>query len=797
MKPTTCPLRHGALSAGLCLGIALAAIGAPNAHAATAPPTATVRVIDDGLTIQLGADQLGVRLLAPGIVHVQHLRAAKAQSPTLVLDHATALPPYQPTPADSSAQTVTLTSERGSVRWDRQHQQLQINDAQHRPLLRIDRAALRAGKLALQHDSHDALYGIGGYNASEDASAGLLRTGTQVATAGKQGHAGAPLVWSSAGYGVLLDADGATFELAPGTIKVSGSAGGRDDYYILIGTPTQIFGALAKLTGRSPLFPKWAMGFTNSQWGIDQTELLQLVDTYRARHIPIDNFTLDFDWKAWGEDHYGEFRWNASKFPDGPSGKLKTKLDRRGVHLTGIMKPRVHLDTVEGRYASAHGFWIADKPASDDYFSHKPVRDIDFDQPAARAWFFNDALKHSFATGIVGWWNDEADDSGDGSQFFNMQRALYDGQRAISNQRVWSINRNFWLGAQRYAYGLWSGDIDTGFASMAAQRVRMLSAINVGALQWGMDGGGFRGGTPTPENYARWIQFGAFTPIFRVHGDFGQKRQPWVYGPTAEKVATAAIRLRYALLPYIYSYEHARRATGVGLVRPLPFAWPHDAHVRNDIASWLFGDWLLVSPVVESGQTSKDIYLPAGRWTDWLSGKAYEGGQTIHLAIDAKGWSDIPLFIRDGAIIPTQPPMDYVGEKPLTQLTVDVFPSAQRSSFDYYDDDGTTYDYEHGAYFSQTLSVQRHADTVRFAIGEPSGSFKPALRFYLLKIHGGAAKRVSGTIPAFDSLDALQRSGGEGWASGRDRYGDVTWLRVAAARAMDLTLEIKPHPKTR
>ncbi|MCS5144002.1 glycoside hydrolase family 31 protein, partial [Klebsiella pneumoniae] len=127
------------------------------------------------------------------------------------------------------------------------------------------------------------------------------------------------------------------------------------------------------------------------------------------------------------------------------------------------------------------------------------------------------------------------------------------------------------------------------------------------AMQWGMDGGGFRGGKPTPENYARWVQFGAFTPIFRVHGDFGQKRQPWVYGPVAEQAATAAIRLRYALIPYIYSYEHSRRTDGVGLVRPLLFDWPHNANVRNDIDSWLFGDWLLVSPVVAQGQTTKDL----------------------------------------------------------------------------------------------------------------------------------------------------------------------------------------------
>jgi alpha-glucosidase len=795
----TKPVRRNRLSAAtacLWLGFALAPTGMIAATSSPPQATSMAHIRNHDMLIDLGATQLSIHFVAPGIVHVQTRRGGEADASTLVIDHDAANPAFEQVRIDDTANEASIATARASIRWDKQHQQLQIDDAQQHRVLQLDLAALQRGALNLQHDPHDALYGIGGYNATENAAAGMLRTGKQRATAGEQGHAGAPFVWSTAGYGVLLDCDGATFALTSGTISISvnDTAHQDPDYYILVGTPAEIFGALAQLSGHSPLFPKWAMGFTNSQWGIDQKELLQIVDTYRAKHIPIDSVTLDFDWKAWGEDDYGEFRWNASKFPDAPSGKLKTELDQRGIHLTGIMKPRVHLDTAQGRYATAHGFWIASKPASDDYFSHKPVREIDFDQPAARAWFFNDALKHSFATGMVGWWNDEADDSGDDSQFLNMQRALYDGQRAISNQRVWSINRNFWLGAQRYAYGLWSGDIPTGFASMAGQRARMLSAINVGAMQWGMDGGGFKNGTPTPENYARWIQFGAFTPIFRVHGDFGQKRQPWVYGPVAEKAATDAIRLRYALIPYIYSYEHTRRSTGLGLVRPLLFDWPHDPQLRNNVDAWLFGDWLLASPVVEPGQTSKDIYLPAGRWTEWSSGKVHQGGQTVHLAIDSQHWDDIPLFIRDGAIIPTQAPMDYVGEKSLTQVDVEVFPADQRSRFDYYDDDGATYDYEHGAYFSQTLSVQRHGDSVQFEIGAVAGSYKPALQFYLLKIHGRSTTAVTGNntqLPSFASLDALQHSQAEGWASGRDRFGAVTWVRIAAGKPQTLVLASK------
>ncbi len=796
MNNPTPIVRRGRLpgSLFLALSLALAATGSVAAAPASAP---VITRLDNGIDLHAGSNQLSIRMLAPGIVHIHFKPDGQTSPATLVIDpHAAPAAAFQPLRIDDSASSFSIATARATLQWNKSTGQLRIDDAQHRQLLQADLALLQRGQLSLQHAPQDALYGISGYNATDNADAGLLRQGTLQAKAGEQGYAGAPLVWSTAGYGVLVDTLGGTFALQPASLSVRGSSRKDLDYYILIGTPAQIFADVARISGHTPLFPKWAMGFTNSQWGSDEKELLQIIDTYRAKHIPIDNFTLDFDWKAWGQDNYGEFRWNAQKFPDGPTGKLKQLLDERGMHLTGIMKPRVHVDTVEGRYATAHGFWFSGKPASPDYFSHKPVRDIDFDNPAARAWFFNDTLKHSFDTGMVGWWNDEADDTGDDTQFMNMERALYVGQRAYSPLRVWSINRNFYLGAQRYAYGLWSGDIATGFASMAGQRARMLSAINVDAMQWGMDGGGFHG-HPSDENYARWIEFGAFTPIFRVHGEFGEKRQPWVYGPVAEKAATDAIRLRYALIPYIYSYEYQRHLDGVGLVRPLLFDWPHDANVRNDIGAWMFGDYLLVSPVVQQGQTSKDIYLPAGRWTDWFSGKQYPGGQHIRLAIDSQRWSDIPLFIRAGAIIPTQPVMDYVGQHPVTQLAVEMFPAAQRSTFDYYDDDGTTYAYEHGVYFRQPLALQRDGDTVHLETSAVQGSYVPALKYYLFKVHGGQAHAVDDggrALQHFASLDALDASGGEGWASGTDRFGAVTWVRVTAAQARRLALRLG-HPR--
>ena len=775
----------------------------------TEPPPMAVHFDADGITIDNGTGTGGLPLTihfdSAGIVHV-HSGTPGA--------HSALAPDWHSEKAHVSAnilhdaRTVTLTSERITAVWNKDHATLSIDDVSGRHLLTLYPLGLSENKISLTHAAGDAMYGIHGFNATEPATAGLLRQETQTAKAGDQGHAGAPFVWSTAGYGVLVDTDSNVDfqETLPGAKpqadkrlarldialeEKAPTAKPSMDFYILVGQPQELFSSLAQLSGHAPMFPKWAMGFTNSQWGIDEKELLDIVDTYRAKHIPIDNFTLDFDWKAWGQDNDGEFRWNTTKFPDGPSGKLKAELDQRGMHLTGIMKPRIHVDTTEGRYATAHDFWVPGKAASDDYFSLKPVRDVDFDLAAARAWFFNDALKHSFDTGIVGWWNDEADNTDSNTQFLNMQRALYEGQRAYSKLRVWSVNRNFWLGSQRYAYGLWSGDIPTGFASMAAQRQRMLSAIDVGAMAWGMDGGGFLG-HPSDENYARWIEFGAFTPIFRVHGTFGEKRQPWRYGPIAEQAATQAIRLRYSLIPYIYASQHAAHVRSVGLVRPLIFDYPDDPQVRNDVDAWMFGDHLLVSPVVEQGQTVKHIYLPAGRWIDWFKGTVYQGGRSVDYPIDSAHWDDIPLFIRDGAIIPTQPVMDYVGQHPVTTLTVDVFPDTTPTHFDYYDDDGVSYAYEHGDYFSQMLSTRRTQGDVEFAIAAPTGSYRPALQYYLVQWHTDAAGQVSrqgAVLARYDNLSALQDAAGEGWARGHDRFGPVVYVKLRAGTAQSIKLD--------
>jgi alpha-glucosidase len=442
-------------------------------------------------------------------------------------------------------------------------------------------------------------------------------------------------------------------------------------------------------------------------------------------------------------------------------------------------------------YADQHGFWYPNEPETIDYVTHRPSRDLNFNLAETRTWFW-EHLQPVFDSGVEAFWNDEADRTDivnkqefrfNDLQHFNMARAEYDGQRAHSDKRIWTINRNFYLGSQRYGYAEWSGDIKSGSESMAEQPVRMLAALNVGEEHWSMDTGGFHG-HPSPENYARWIEFAAFVPIFRVHGDHNEKRQPWVYGPTAQ-AAARAIQLRYSLLPYIYATEAEGAASGVGLVRPLSWIFPDDATASAQTDEWMFGDALLVAPVMEEKAT-KSIYLPAGTWWDYASGKQWAGLQSISWAVDTESWSDIPLFVRAGSIVATGPVGSATDAMHPEEVALDVYPASEPAGFSYYEDDGATYDYEKGAFFRQEIAAVGSAARVTIDFRPPTGSFKPAAQTFLIRVHGTAAHRVK------VSGVRWVRSGEVGvrtWVAGTDRFGPVTALRIDAGHATAIELQ--------
>jgi len=770
-------------------------------HIAKPGARAHISQLPNGIELADGSSLFDVQILENGLASV-HVRPNGKETPrTLVID---------PHPALRAVSAITRSEHDGIYSLSAPGISVQIEETKPYRIEFLDSAGhqlllsdapfseARESGVTMTHAPDDTLYGIHGLGR-DDTTVGLTpNSGGQVA-AGIQGDSGAPLIFSTH-YALLVDSDAGDFTAKPGSFSFRQSSRPDVEYFVFAGPPLETMAALSRLVGPPPLPPRWTLGFLNSQWGSTQAEVEKIVARYRKEQIPIDGFILDFDWKAWGENNYGEWRWNSTsgpgnvapdKFPDGASGEFARRLAAQGVKLGGILKPRI-LTTVAGdsnqlteaaAYATAHNFWYPGEDPTPDYFSHRPARDLDFNNPDERKWFWQHLLP-AFRAGMVGWWNDEADVSGktifNNFKFLNMGRTLYEGQRSSSNLRAWSINRSFYLGASRYGYAGWSGDIKTGFANMAFQRRRMLAALDTGEFHWSMDTGGFFG-HPSPENYARWIEFAAFVPIMRVHGALNEKRQPWIYGPVAEAAARDAIDLRYELLPYIYSYERLNTEGEVGLVRPLFWEFPSDPNSSTQESEWMFGDALLVAPVVSQGASSQNIYLPPGTWFNYTSGQRYSGRENIEVAADSKTWKDIPLFVRAGSILATQPVEQYVGQHLIPEITVDIFPSETAAKFTVYVDDGGTYNYENGEYLRQQITAQQNGNSTQVTIDGATGNYASSLRTYLLRIHT-AARQVSldgSVLPNAVGGSALKKTGAR-WARMSDRFGPVVVMRIDA-----------------
>jgi alpha-glucosidase len=795
----------------LCATFPATALPAAQPQASSDSP-AKSSPLPNGVELTAGSSSLDVQILENGLVDVHVRPDGTSTSRTPVID---------PHPALRQPSTIARSEEDGLYTLSAPGLKVQVQEASPNRITFFDSAGkqiledtnpignARDMGVSLQHNPSDTLYGVRGLDRDEINGTLTRENGGKVA-AGVQGNSGAPFIFS-VDYGLLVDSDGGEFTTGPGSLSFRHSSRADVEYFVFVGPPLETVAALSRLVGPPPLPPEWTLGFLNSQWGSTQSEVENIISTYRQKNLPIDGFILDFDWKAWGEDDYGEWRWNSTsgpgnvapdKFPGGASGEFAKEMADQGVKLSGILKPRIlttiavdsSQPTAAAAYATDHGFWYPGEQPFEDYLSHRSARDLDFNNPEERLWFWQHLLP-AFHAGMVGWWNDEADVSGNltlsNFEFFNMGRALYDGQRADSNTRVWSINRNFYLGASRYGYAGWSGDIDTGFPSMALQRRRMLAALDTGESHWSMDTGGFSG-HPTPENYARWMEFAAFVPIMRVHGGLDEKRQPWVYGPVAEAAAQQALDLRYQLLPYIYSYEHRNTEGEVGLVRPLFWEFPRDPNASKEESEWMFGDALLVAPVVTEGETAQDVYLPAGEWFDYASGRRYKGGQHISIAVDSKTWKDIPLFVRGGSILATQPLEQFVGQYPVKEITLDVFPSDSEADFTAYDDDGQTYDYEKGAYLRQQIAAQRSGSETHIRIDGATGNYSGALRTYLLRIHTAASNVAfdGNSIPRVDA-SALSYTPAANWARQNDRFGPVVLVRVSAGEKSPASITLR------
>jgi alpha-glucosidase len=263
----------------------------------------------------------------------------------------------------------------------------------------------------------------------------------------------------------------------------------------------------------------------------------------------------------------------------------------------------------------------------------------------------------------------------------------------------------------------------------------------------------------------RWFQFGAFCPLCRPHGDKTELREPWQFGAEAEAICRKYLQLRYRLLPYIYTAIYEACTTGIPLMRPLVLEFPDDPRVLNLSDEYLFGSDILVAPVLDEGVTGRDVYLPAGVWIDFWTDAVYTGPRS--LAVPAP-LDSLPLFIRQGAILPLAPGMQYSWERPLDPLTLEVYRGAD-GSFTLYEDDGETTGYRTGAYVLTPFQVTESAGALTCLGGEVQGSFAghPAERAYLLNIHHQPEVHIvtwnGAAVPALATRQSLALAASGWW----------------------------------
>jgi len=566
-----------------------------------------------------------------------------------------------------------------------------------------------------------------------------------------------PSLVSLRGYGLLVDnPHRATWDLGctnPQTFAYQARGGGLQ-YYIFYGPDLpRLLRTQLELTGFPPLPPRWVFGLLQSRYGYrSRDELEAIARTFRAKRLPCDALILDVFWfQEMGDLAFQPFDW-----PD-PHDMI-TKLKDQGFHLMVIEEPYITKKSRNYPEALAKGYFAKHFDGSAYTFDFWPGECalLDFSHPDTRAWW---AAKHQplMALGIAGWWTDLNEPAkhfqdmvhhaGPAAAVHNvaalsMQQAVFEAHNQYApRQRIFILSRSAFPGSQRYGTALWSGDVDMTFAALGKQIALGLNVGMTGIPVWGTDIGGFGfAGHCTPELYVRWFQFGAFCPLFRPHGDQTQVREPWQFGPAVEAICRNYLRLRYRLLPYIYTAAVEACETGMPIMRPLVLAFPSDLRVVNMGDEYLFGPDILVAPVMEEGATERTVYLPAGGWVDFWSDALHRGPCTVKVATPL---DTLSLFIRQGAILPLGPEMQHVGEHPLDPLTLEIYPGAEQTDYraTLYEDDGETTGYRTGGWARTAFQLTVQTDGVTLEIGKARGQYSTQVldRGYIIHFHHQAA----------------------------------------------------------
>ena len=547
-------------------------------------------------------------------------------------------------------------------------------------------------------------------------------------------------------YGLLLDNPAIPlfdFDSTGDGLLVIGALEGELDYYLFAGPQvSSVMQRYANLTGFMPLPPEWVLGYHQSRFGYQsQQEFLDLAQGFRSRAFPCDALWFDLHY----EDQLQLFSWDPIRFPD-PIG-MNASLEADGFKRITIIDPAVHIFDRLWSFLDAIGFFLTDSSTGGSFMDEiflGEVSWLDFSKTAMRNWY-SESLQVFLSTGVSAVWNDLNEPAQD---FMPTAVHDYDGQPRTDQQarnlyalretslsfeaqqslrpdgRPWVLSRAGYAGIQRYAAN-WSGDTDSTFEDLRVAIQTSLSMAISGQPMFGHDVGGFLG-TPTPELFVRWLQFGSYTPFFRNHSIYtAAPREPWQFAEPYASIAKAVIEQRYRMLPYLYSLTAAAAREASPILAPTFYYFPDDPVTYAQDTDFMLGPELLVAPVFTAGALSRSVYLPVGSdWVDTATGTTYNGGQSVTVAAPL---DRIPVFARAGAVLPAGPLRQYVNDATPALLAIDVFPGGAQG-FTLYEDDGETQAHTGGDYLQTRLEQLQEVDGPRLNIVRIDGSWLPPTR---------------------------------------------------------------------
>ncbi len=586
-----------------------------------------------------------------------------------------------------------------------------------------------------------------------------------------------PVLLSTRGYGLMWDNYSASSfyggEESNTKFKYVSESGKQVDYYFFYGPGfDQIINQYRTATGKAPMFAKWVFGLFQSQDRyMSQDEVISVKDNYRNNHIPVDAIVQD--WYYWDPLPIGSHVMAPARYPD--PGKMVNELHKSNIHAMISIWPLFgkgtkDFDTMQKMGGLTSITW-------DNVITHTFDSYYDAHNPKARELYWDmarDSLIKRY--GWDAWWVDQCEPDngallderrksdfwlGKGIDYFNTyslqhSAGLYQGwRRDIPQKRAFFLLRQSFAGEQRNAGALWSSDISCTFESFKNQIPQGINACTSGIPYWTSDIGGYHYNWMAPdwskpefrELFTRWFQFGTFCPIMRIHG----KGERAIFSKNWDEDTRATLikfdKLRYRLLPYIYSLAAKTTLQNYTIMRSLAFDFRADTNVYKIPDQYMFGPAFLVNPVTAKGETQRKVYLPGTDWWyDFWTGEKVSGGQSINATspIDV-----MPLYVRAGSIVPMGPEVEYATQKNNKVIELRIYPGAD-GRFTFYEDENDNYNYEKGRYSTFTLAWNNKQKEL--SISSTKGNFPGMLKRHTFNIIVVDGKHGSGPLVA-NSID--------------------------------------------